>query len=697
MDAVSLASGTPLGGLTQERVDFALGDAASQAPSQGTSSDLVARELAKTKFCKHALRGFCRYGESCAYAHTATELMPRPNYTKTKICVRFLSGTCTQQDCSYAHGLHELRRSPGPPSCAGSSTVTGVTDRDDKESRRNFGIDDSASAIIAPSVASSATGVSSRISQRPQQFQQAADNSSSNGGGFKQLTAAALAATAKSRDLPGPPPGLGKLTAITGADDDDDSSIASNAATIDSKDGGQENGANAKAKATGQNGVPKVQQMDPILASMLQQQQQKAESAGRAGSDVSHPSSVPSNTTSLSVQQLLQQQQQQLLLQQQQQQQQQMPLQQQLLQQTLGMPTLQQQPPQMTDPQNDGELMREILTEIKTLISEDKSAKGNTGPRLSGGFTSQASLLVSCCLMMHDQKEHLTMTEEQLLSYLFMLDPSWASLFPKLAERLRRQMASRIEPQLAALGLKANGALNPVPAPLGESLPPQPSNNGSGDLGDAMKALLTLMQPKPQAPTQAAPMPPQPQQQGQGLLQQLLLMQQQQQQQQQQQPPQQPLQQQMDPQQQMAQQQGQATSQQELLMQQQQQQQQHQQQVQQQQQLAAQAQMANNASFQQMGGGGKERGNRKKSKKEQELDDWLAQRFTGAPNRPDSPPEGQMQQMGYNDAGADHSGGDGQDKKGGKGRKGKGDQNRKEKGKGKGAGGGGGKSWQQRG
>lgn len=36
--------------------------------------------------------------------------MPRPDLIKTKICVNFLSGTCVKDDCTYAHGLPELRQ-----------------------------------------------------------------------------------------------------------------------------------------------------------------------------------------------------------------------------------------------------------------------------------------------------------------------------------------------------------------------------------------------------------------------------------------------------------------------------------------------------------------------------------------------------------------------------------------------------------
>jgi len=70
----------------------------------------VAKRLVKTRFCKHYLRGHCKYQDKCAYAHQAEELMPRPNLVKTKMCVSFLSGACMNNECTYAHGFQELRQ-----------------------------------------------------------------------------------------------------------------------------------------------------------------------------------------------------------------------------------------------------------------------------------------------------------------------------------------------------------------------------------------------------------------------------------------------------------------------------------------------------------------------------------------------------------------------------------------------------------
>lgn len=87
----------------------------------------MANQLAKTKFCKHQLRGYCRYEDQCAYAHSADELLPKPNFMKTKICVSFLAGTCDNPNCTYAHGVKELVSSRSRQSSAISDTASQAT------------------------------------------------------------------------------------------------------------------------------------------------------------------------------------------------------------------------------------------------------------------------------------------------------------------------------------------------------------------------------------------------------------------------------------------------------------------------------------------------------------------------------------------------------------------------------------------
>jgi len=70
----------------------------------------VPKALEKTQLCKHWLKGFCRFGWKCGYAHQEGELVPRPNLFKTRLCLKFFCGNCTAENCKYAHGSPELRK-----------------------------------------------------------------------------------------------------------------------------------------------------------------------------------------------------------------------------------------------------------------------------------------------------------------------------------------------------------------------------------------------------------------------------------------------------------------------------------------------------------------------------------------------------------------------------------------------------------
>lgn len=87
----------------------------------------MCEKLAKTVYCKHFLRGHCKFGHQCAYAHSPEELVPKPNLVKTKLCAKFLSGTCDNENCKYAHELEEVRKvSYKGDSFASSAVLSGV-------------------------------------------------------------------------------------------------------------------------------------------------------------------------------------------------------------------------------------------------------------------------------------------------------------------------------------------------------------------------------------------------------------------------------------------------------------------------------------------------------------------------------------------------------------------------------------------
>lgn len=84
----------------------------------------------KTKLCKHYTKGYCRFEDSCLFAHDVSELMYRPDMTKTKLCNRFMSeGACFNENCSFAHGPENLRQVLRPGHSAWDSPVSLVQAR----------------------------------------------------------------------------------------------------------------------------------------------------------------------------------------------------------------------------------------------------------------------------------------------------------------------------------------------------------------------------------------------------------------------------------------------------------------------------------------------------------------------------------------------------------------------------------------
>ncbi|PHJ22587.1 zinc finger (ccch type) motif-containing protein [Cystoisospora suis] len=65
----------------------------------------------RIKLCPKYVRGLCRKGSRCSYAHTEEQLRDVPNLWKTKLCSAYRFGkTCPLEEaCPYAHGEEELR------------------------------------------------------------------------------------------------------------------------------------------------------------------------------------------------------------------------------------------------------------------------------------------------------------------------------------------------------------------------------------------------------------------------------------------------------------------------------------------------------------------------------------------------------------------------------------------------------------
>mmetsp|Transcript_63484 Transcript_63484/g.182243 ORF Transcript_63484/g.182243 Transcript_63484/m.182243 type:complete len:421 (+) Transcript_63484:141-1403(+) len=70
----------------------------------------------KTKMCKFFAARMCTRGDQCSFAHHEDDLRSVPDYYRTRFCRTLqISGHCSQLNCSFAHGMEELRTS----SCTG--------------------------------------------------------------------------------------------------------------------------------------------------------------------------------------------------------------------------------------------------------------------------------------------------------------------------------------------------------------------------------------------------------------------------------------------------------------------------------------------------------------------------------------------------------------------------------------------------
>lgn len=86
------------------------GQERNQPQQPASSSGKSGKLLQNTSLCKHYQRGHCRLGSECAYAHEMGELKPKPNFAKTRLCPRFKAGSCTVENCTFAHGANERVR-----------------------------------------------------------------------------------------------------------------------------------------------------------------------------------------------------------------------------------------------------------------------------------------------------------------------------------------------------------------------------------------------------------------------------------------------------------------------------------------------------------------------------------------------------------------------------------------------------------
>ncbi|TRY50403.1 Zinc finger/CCCH-type domain containing protein [Cryptosporidium tyzzeri] len=80
------------------------------------SSELVRRQLYKTKMCAFYNVGKCTRGNLCAFAHSVQELRPLPDLRFTRLCELTKRGdVCRDVNCTFAHSINDLRTTEIPP------------------------------------------------------------------------------------------------------------------------------------------------------------------------------------------------------------------------------------------------------------------------------------------------------------------------------------------------------------------------------------------------------------------------------------------------------------------------------------------------------------------------------------------------------------------------------------------------------
>jgi hypothetical protein len=85
----------------------------SQTGSFTDYQSVYKQQFTKTAMCRFFAEGTCSKGGACPYAHSPSELMPKPVLTKARLCKELLrSGVCANRDtCVFAHEVTEVARS----------------------------------------------------------------------------------------------------------------------------------------------------------------------------------------------------------------------------------------------------------------------------------------------------------------------------------------------------------------------------------------------------------------------------------------------------------------------------------------------------------------------------------------------------------------------------------------------------------
>lgn len=76
--------------------------------------------LRNTRLCRFFQRGACTRGAACTFAHAEADLLPAPDFSRTKMCPKLHE--CEDPQCRFAHRQHELR-SQGPHAASGEKAA----------------------------------------------------------------------------------------------------------------------------------------------------------------------------------------------------------------------------------------------------------------------------------------------------------------------------------------------------------------------------------------------------------------------------------------------------------------------------------------------------------------------------------------------------------------------------------------------